>query len=96
MSNHAATTDPELRDKAIQLFDEVARSKFDRGIREHNPTGDRPLSRLTVSELVDCTRDELIDAWFYLAALEERNEYNARHTEKPGLARISFPKAMGS
>jgi hypothetical protein len=78
MRDQTATTDPVLRDNAIRLFDEVARSKFDKGIQEHNPQGDRPLSRLTVGQLVDCARDELIDAWFYLAAIEEREEFNLK------------------
>jgi len=65
-------TDPDLRDVAIAEFMIKARAKFDAGIAEHNPKGDRNLTRLPASQLIGEVRNEIIDLWMYLAALEQR------------------------
>lgn len=67
--------DKELMEESLAKFDVQARSKFLAGIREHNPDGDRGLSRMSNDQIIAACREEIIDLWFYLSALE-KNENN--------------------
>ena len=61
--------DEILRDEAIARFTEKATSKFNAGIREHNPNGGNDLEdRATFADL----EDEVIDLWFYVQGLKRR------------------------
>ncbi len=63
-------TDPELRDLAIESFAREARAKFDAGMREHNPDGTKGLCKMSIEQLVACAKEECIDQWMYLTAIE--------------------------
>jgi hypothetical protein len=67
-------TDPVLRELALKEFAEMARQKFDSGIEEHNPNGDRNLSRLDPLDLIKQQKLEIIDAWYYTICLEKKLE----------------------
>lgn len=61
--------DEILRDEAIARFTEKATSKFNAGIREHNPNGGNDLEdRATFADL----EDEIIDLWYYVQGLKRR------------------------
>ena len=62
--------DEELREVGLDEFAELARKKFDEGIREHNPNGERNLCRLTPLALIEQQKNEIIDQWFYVCSLE--------------------------
>lgn len=64
--------DEELRDEALASFAEKARAKFDAGVAEHNPDGDKGLWRMSLAEKMEACRDEVMDLWFYLHALEKK------------------------
>lgn len=55
----------QFRDKALGIFGERAKRKYDHGQREHG--GYLP-SRCRLDDL----EEELIDAWFYLQAMKQR------------------------
>ena len=62
--------DEELREVGLDEFAELARKKFDEGIREHTPNGERNLCRLTPLDLIQQQKNEIIDQWFYVCSLE--------------------------
>jgi len=67
--DHKPSKDEILRDEAIARFTEKATSKFNAGIREHNPNGGNDLEdRATFADL----EDEIIDLWFYVQGLKRR------------------------
>jgi len=67
--DHKPSKDEILRDEAIARFTEKATSKFNAGIREHNPNGGNDLEdRATFADL----EDEVIDLWFYVQGLKRR------------------------
>ena len=63
--------DEELMEEALEAFRWEARNKFLAGIREHNPDGTRGLARMDLDQKIQAIKDEIIDLWFYLAALEK-------------------------
>ena len=63
--------DEELMEDALQKFKSEARSKFLKGILEHNPDGTRGLSRMHLLQKIDACKEEVIDLWFYLYAMEQ-------------------------
>ena len=65
-------TDEEIMEQALERFAKEAREKFMAGIREHNPDGSRGLSRMTLEQKLRSCREEVIDLWFYLNAMEEK------------------------
>ena len=64
--------DYKIMDEALLEFNYSAREKFLKGIKEHNPDGTKGLARMKSSDLRQSIREEIIDAWFYLAELERR------------------------
>ena len=65
-------TDEEIMEQALERFAKEAREKFMAGIREHNPDGSRGLSRMTLEQKLRRCREEVMDLWFYLNAMEEK------------------------
>ena len=65
-------TDKEIMEQALERFAKEAREKFMAGIREHNPDGSRGLSRMTLEQKLRSCREEVMDLWFYLNAMEEK------------------------
>jgi hypothetical protein len=65
-------TDEEILEEALERFAKEARRKFMAGIREHNPDGSRGLARMTLEQKIQSCREEVIDLWFYLNAMEEK------------------------
>ena len=65
-------TDPELRDAALAEFLQFAMPKFNRGIQEHNPDGERGLWRMSALQLCRAMKEEAADQWFYANALERK------------------------
>lgn len=64
-----SSQDGQLMGAALTRFNLLAGPKFQAGIKEHNPNGDKPLvSRDTLEEL----EKEWIDAWFYIQATREK------------------------
>tara|TARA_B100000886_G_scaffold303110_1_gene233586 strand:- start:24087 stop:24338 length:252 start_codon:yes stop_codon:yes gene_type:complete len=65
-------TDEEIMEEALLDFEYNARDKFLKGILEHNSDGTKGLARMKSKDLVNSIKEEIIDAWFYLAELERR------------------------
>ena len=65
-------TDKEIMEQALERFAKEAREKFMAGIREHNPDGSRGLSRMTLEQKLRSCREEVMDLWFYVNAMEEK------------------------
>ena len=65
-------TDKEILEEALARFATEAREKFLAGIREHNPDGSRGLSRMTLEQKLRSCREEVMELWFYLNAMEEK------------------------
>lgn len=63
--------DEELMEDALEKFQFEARAKFLKGIREHNPDGTQGLSKMHILQKVDACREEIIDLFFYLHAIEQ-------------------------
>ena len=63
--------DEELMENAIAKFNDEARTKFIKGIREHNPDGTKGLSKMRLLSKLDAVREECIDLWFYTYAMEQ-------------------------
>lgn len=63
-------SDEQLLDIGLARFEREGAAKFRAGIEEHNPAGTTPLCRLTARALLRQQKQEVIDAWFYLCALE--------------------------
>ena len=59
-----------LMEKALAEFAVKARVKFKQGIEEHNPNGDKGLLRMSLNQKLTAIREEIIDLWFYVAAIE--------------------------
>ena len=64
-------TDEELMENALRKFQTEAKAKFLKGILEHNPDGTRGLSKMTMLQKIDAAKEECVDSWFYLVALEQ-------------------------
>ena len=63
--------DEEMMENALAKFTDEARTKFMAGIREHNPDGTKGLSRMRLLSKIDACKEEVIDLWFYLYAIEQ-------------------------
>ena len=63
--------DEKLMEDALEKFQSEAKSKFMKGILEHNPNGDKGLSRMHLLQKIDACKEEVIDLWFYLYAMEQ-------------------------
>ena len=63
--------DHELMENALAKFSSEARTKFMEGIREHNPDGTKGLSKMRLLQKIDACKEEIIDLWFYLYAIEQ-------------------------
>jgi len=62
-------TDPEIKRLALELFVREAPKKFDKGMIEHNPTGDKGMWKMSLEQLVDSALEENIDQFHYLTVL---------------------------
>ena len=56
----------------MQQFTSFALPKFNKGIEEHNPKGDKGLWKMNELQLIKALKEEAADTWFYLNALEQR------------------------
>tara|TARA_Y100000296_G_C5124358_1_gene232071 strand:+ start:316 stop:522 length:207 start_codon:yes stop_codon:yes gene_type:complete len=65
-------TDPEIKRHALALFVKEAPRKFEMGMLEHNPEGDKGMWRMTAQQLVDAAIEETIDQFHYLVVLKEK------------------------
>lgn len=63
--------DEDLMEDALTKFQSETKSKFLKGILEHNPNGDKGLSRMHLLQKIDACKEEVIDLWFYLYAMEQ-------------------------
>lgn len=61
--------DQELRDQARELFTKEFTEKFNKGIREHNPDGDKGLWRMSKEQLVRAILEEVYDLFAYTFTL---------------------------
>lgn len=64
--------DEELKKLSHEQFATEASAKFDAGMREHNPNGDKGLMRMTPLALANSIAEEVIDQWHYVTALRQR------------------------
>jgi len=64
--------DEQLMEDALEQFQHLARPKFQKGIIEHNSDGTRGLDKMTLLQKIDCCKEEVIDLWFYLYAIEQK------------------------
>jgi len=63
-------TDQEIRDAALRNFKKLAPRKFNAGIAEHNPNGDKGMWRMSGEALVTASEEEVIDLWHYIQVLK--------------------------
>ena len=63
--------DKVLMSRALKEFQQKAKKKFKNGIKEHNPEGDKGMCMMSMKERVGCAKEEVIDLWFYLCAIED-------------------------
>ena len=63
-------TDPEIKRLALAHFVCEAPKKFERGMLEHNPTGDKGMWKMSLEQLVDSAIEENIDQFHYLVVLK--------------------------
>ena len=75
--------DELLMENALDQFQHLARQKFLAGIIEHNLDGTKGLDRMTLLQKVDCCKEEVMDLWFYLYAIEQKL-LNPRKEEQCG------------
>ena len=64
--------DEQLMEDALEQFQFLARNKFMAGILEHNPDGTKGLSKMHLLQKIDACKEEVIDLWFYLYAMEQQ------------------------
>ena len=65
-------TDPEIKRLALAHFVREAPKKFELGMLEHNPNGDKGMWRMTLEQLVDSAIEENIDQFHYLVVLKQK------------------------
>ena len=63
-------TDPEIKRLALAHFVREAPKKFELGMLEHNPNGDKGMWRMTTEQLIDSAIEETIDQFHYLTVLK--------------------------
>ena len=64
--------DIEIRDEIVNKFQAEFPPKFDAGIREHNPNGDKGLLRMSIPQLAHAAREEVYDLLAYVATMEKK------------------------
>jgi len=62
--------DEDVREAAWRMFKIRFVAKFNKGIKEHNPNGDRGMIFMTSLQLIRAAQEECIDQWAYLFMLE--------------------------
>ena len=65
-------TDPEIKRLALAHFVREAPKKFELGMLQHNPNGDKGMWRMTLEQLVDSAIEENIDQFHYLVVLKQK------------------------
>ena len=65
-------TDPEIKRLALAHFVREAPKKFELGMLEHNPNGDKGMWRMTTEQLIDSAIEENIDQFHYLVVLKQK------------------------
>lgn len=65
MKNPLLKKAKEFRDKCLEIFTRKASSKYNAGQKEHG-------GYLPMTGTLDDLEEEIIDAWFYLQAIKER------------------------
>tara|TARA_A100001201_G_scaffold121403_1_gene105090 strand:+ start:178 stop:411 length:234 start_codon:yes stop_codon:yes gene_type:complete len=76
-------TDQQIRNRAVADFVTEGTAKFNAGIQEHNPNGDKGLDRMSKAQKLKAVKEEILDLWFYVTALaieverDENREDNA-------------------
>ena len=65
-------TDPEIKRFALELFVREAPKKFELGMLEHNPDGDKGMWNMTAEQLIDSAIEETIDQFHYLVVLKQK------------------------
>ena len=73
--------DEILMDFALKEFQSKAKAKFEQGIKEHNPSGDKGLERMTSRQRIESSMEEVMDLWFYLFA--ELSKINESEKNRP-------------
>ncbi len=63
-------TDEQIRDAGLTAFKLRAAEKFNMGIKEHNPNGDKGLIKMTDLQRIKAAQEECMDLWFYLYTME--------------------------
>ena len=63
--------DYDLMRRALSEFNQEAFEKFTTGVEEHNSDGSRGMHKMSRKQKIKAIREEMIDLWFYVKALEE-------------------------
>ena len=63
-------TDEQIRDAGLTAVRMRAAEKFNLGIKEHNPNGDKGMIRMTQLQRIKAAQEECMDLWFYLYTME--------------------------
>ena len=63
-------TDELIRDAGLTAFRMRAAKKFNLGIKEHNPNGDKGMMKMTQLQRIKAAQEECMDTWFYLYTME--------------------------
>jgi hypothetical protein len=63
-------TDEQIRDAGLTAFRLRAAEKFNMGIKEHNPNGDKGMTKMTQLQRIKSAQEECMDLWFYLYSME--------------------------
>jgi len=77
--------DKGLMDKALKDFNKHAKKKFLSGIKEHNPDGLKGICMMSMKDRVSSAKEEVMDLWFYLCALEDGIDMTTGLLIKSGL-----------
>ena len=63
-------TDEQIRDAGLTAIKLRAAEKFNMGIQEHNPNGDKGIIKMTDLQRIKAAQEECMDLWFYLYTQE--------------------------
>ena len=64
--------DEEIRDLIRQEFDAQFTKKFNNGIKQHNPTGDRGMWLMPILALINAAKEEVHDLLSYVTVIERK------------------------
>lgn len=64
--------DEQIRDLIRREFDTQFTKKFNNGIREHNPTGDKGLWKMPILALINSVKEEVHDLLSYVTVIEKK------------------------